>query len=457
MYEFYTKDNSRLINIKTYKHDSDWKKDLPEKVKNWLEISQFEKHGYAMMQGDDGELAAVYLLVEKGVNEIERVTNLVYKLPSYYTYCFQGISGSTYEYYALHWGLQSYQFCKFKESSKTAAKLYLTEDVNEIRMCSVLSGIFLVRDLINRPTEDLNTKQFSEVIEEICSEQGAKFRQVVGDKLLKENYPAIHAVGRASSHEPRLCHFEWGDKTHKKLTLVGKGVCFDSGGLSIKPSNAMVLMKKDMGGAAHALGLAQMIMKLKLPVYLNVYLPLVENAISANAIRPGDVIPSRKGLSVEVTNTDAEGRLILSDALTEACEHSPDLLIDFATLTGAARVAVGTEVAAFFTKNNSMARKLMDKGDELEDYVWQLPLHQPYKKLIQSNIADIDNSGKSPFAGATTAALFLNHFVEDSINWIHFDMMAYNVSARPGHPEGGEAQGLRTILNYIENEFVVYE
>jgi leucyl aminopeptidase len=455
MHSFFTdKVDSTPINIDILNKNNSWREELSPESLNWLDSTQFEESQFALMPDEAGRLAKVYVLVDGERSSIEQICDLVYKLPASNTYCLQGLSQADYEHHALYWGMHAYQFNLYKEAKKSPATLFLPEEVNQARVNAILEGIFLTRDLINTPTEEMNTAHISELIQKICSEQGAKFTEVVGDKLIKENYPAIHTVGRASDHEPRLCTLTWGDPTHKKLTLVGKGITFDTGGLNVKPGGAMGLMKKDMGGAANALGLALMIMKLRLPIYLNVFLPLAENSISANAMRPGDVIRMRSGLTVEVTNTDAEGRLVLADAIVKACEDEPELLIDFATLTGAARVAVGTEMAAFFTRNDILAHQLVDIGQDLDDWVWQLPLYKPYKKLINSKIADLDNSGGSPYAGATTAALFLNEFVDESINWLHFDMMAYNVSSRAGHPEGGEAQGLRTLLHYLESEFV---
>jgi leucyl aminopeptidase len=269
---------------------------------------------------------------------------------------------------------------------------------------------------------------------------------------LSKNYPAIHAVGRAASHAPRLIDLRWGKKHHPKLTLVGKGVCFDSGGLDLKPASGMRLMKKDMGGAAHAIGLSNMIMRAGLPVRLRMLVPAVENAVAGNAYRPGDVLSSRKGLSIEIDNTDAEGRVVLCDALTEAVSESPDLVIDFATLTGAARVALGTDLPAMFCNHDEVADSIAASARRVLDPVWRLPLHRPYRELIDSQIADILNSG-GPYGGAITAALFLQDFVPDSTPWVHFDLMAWNLRSRAGRPEGGEAMALRALLDYLRNRY----
>jgi leucyl aminopeptidase len=267
--------------------------------------------------------------------------------------------------------------------------------------------------------------------------------------LLKANFPAIHAVGRAANREPRLIEITWGNPKHRRIAVVGKGVCFDSGGLDIKGAEGMRLMKKDMGGAAHALALARLIMQAKLPVFLHMLIPAVENAISGNAYRPGDIVATRKGVTVEIGNTDAEGRVVLSDALAYAAESNPALIIDFATLTGAARVALGPELPAMFCNDEPTAAKLIAAAEEIGDPLWRMPLWQGYQRLFDTEIADINNSGRSGFAGAIVAALFLEHFVPDAIAWVHFDTYAWNDISRPGRPAGGEAMGLRAALQLL--------
>ncbi len=284
---------------------------------------------------------------------------------------------------------------------------------------------------------------------------GAQVDQIIGDDLLTQNYPTIHMVGRASTHAPRLIDLQWGDDHAPKVTLVGKGVCFDSGGLDIKPSAGMRYMKKDMGGAAHVLGLAHLIMSNQLPVRLRVLIPAVENAVAGNAFRPGDVIKTRKGLTVEIDNTDAEGRLVLCDALAEAQTENPDILIDFATLTGAARVALGTELPGFFCNQPAFATALQDAGNRSGDPVWELPLHAPYKDMLKSDIADMVNCAASPFGGAITAALYLQAFVEPKTTWAHFDIMAWNNRKLPGRPIGGEAFGVRAVYAALEKRYLM--
>ncbi|MGH6959389.1 MAG: leucyl aminopeptidase family protein, partial [Dongiaceae bacterium] len=309
-------------------------------------------------------------------------------------------------------------------------------------------AVFLVRDLVNTPAEDMGPAELAAAAEGVARAAGARLKVVVGDALLKANYPMVHAVGRASARAPRLIDLRWGDRG-PRIALVGKGVCFDSGGLDLKPSSNMLLMKKDMGGAAHVLALAQMIMATGLPVRLRVLVPAVENSVSGNAFRPLDVLRSRKGLTVEVGNTDAEGRLILADALAEACTEKPDLLVDCATLTGAARVALGTDLPALFANDDATAEALLRHGQAEDDPLWRLPLHRPYRKQLDSKVADINNVSAGAYGGAITAALFLAEFVEPAVPWVHIDMMAWNVSARPGRPEGGEAVALRALYALI--------
>tara|TARA_B100001123_G_C15074181_1_gene932868 strand:- start:149 stop:1006 length:858 start_codon:yes stop_codon:yes gene_type:complete len=276
---------------------------------------------------------------------------------------------------------------------------------------------------------------------------------IAGKDLLKKNYPSVHAVGRAAIQEPRLIDIAWGNVSAPKVTLIGKGVCFDSGGLDIKPASGMLKMKKDMGGAAQVLGLAHMIMDSALAVRLRVLVPAVENAISGNAFHPLDVLDTRKGLTVEVGNTDAEGRLILSDALAEAAREKPEMIIDFATLTGAARVALGTDLPALFCNDEQLAAALLSQGSHTADPFWRMPLWEGYKTHLSSNVADLSSTGSVPFGGAITAALFLEHFVEPDIPWAHIDLMAFNNNTRPGRPEGGEAQGIRAVYAMLKKRY----
>jgi len=309
-----------------------------------------------------------------------------------------------------------------------------------------------VRDLINTPANDMLPSHLASAAEDVAREFGARATTTVGDDLAK-GFPMIHAVGRASTDAPRLIDLVWGDPAHPKVTLVGKGVCFDSGGLDLKPANGMRLMKKDMGGAAHALGLARLVMANALPVRLRVLIPAVENAVAGNAFRPGDVIRARSGTTVEIDNTDAEGRLVLCDALSLACEEKPAALIDYSTLTGAARTALGTELPALFANDDALAVGIESAGRACADLVWRLPLHAPYKKMLDSKIADFANGSSSPYAGAIVAALFLETFVAAGVPWAHFDIMAWNTASQPGRPEGGEAMGLRAVYAMLAERF----
>jgi leucyl aminopeptidase len=311
----------------------------------------------------------------------------------------------------------------------------------------------LARDLINTPAEDMGPPELAEAAQTLAAKHGARYRVIVGDELLELNYPAIHMVGRAAAKAPRLIDFVWGNENAPKLTLVGKGVCFDTGGLDLKPSGGMRMMKKDMGGAATLLGLASAIMEAKLPVRLRVMVPAVENAVAGNAFRPLDIIKTRKGMTVEVGNTDAEGRLILCDALYEACNERPTLLIDMATLTGAARTALGPELPALFANDDAVADELLRFGLNESDPLWRLPLWKPYRQMIVSPIADLNNVSESSFAGAITAALYLDAFVTPGTPWIHIDTYAWNQKSRPGRPEGGEALAMRALYALIEHRF----
>jgi leucyl aminopeptidase len=292
----------------------------------------------------------------------------------------------------------------------------------------------------------------AKVTENLAKHYNGQVKQITGEQLLTENYPTIHAVGRASVHTPCLIDLTWGDTNNPQVTLVGKGVCFDSGGLDIKPAAGMRNMKKDMGGAAHVLGLAQLIMANKLPINLRVLIPAVENAVSSNALRPGDVVTTRKGLTVEIHNTDAEGRLVLCDALAEAENDEPELIIDFATLTGAMRVALGTELPGFFANNDEVAADITAAGLTNSDPVWRMPLHKPYEDLFKSTIADMTNCPAQPFGGAISAALYLQRFIEKT-DWVHFDIMAFNIRHLPGRPLGGEAFGIRAVYEYLAKRF----
>ncbi|OYY25653.1 MAG: leucyl aminopeptidase [Azorhizobium sp. 35-67-15] len=320
-------------------------------------------------------------------------------------------------------------------------------------LARTFEAVRLVRDLVNTPANDLGPAELEDAARRLAARHGANFRSIVGADLLARNFPLIHTVGRAATRAPRLLDLAWGPEDAPKVTLVGKGVCFDTGGLDIKPSSGMLIMKKDMGGAATALGLAHLIMSRGLKVRLRVLIPAVENAIAGDAFRPGDIFSSRKGLTVEIGNTDAEGRLVLADALSLADEDAPDLLVDFATLTGAARVALGPHLPPAYTDDEALAADLARHAQAQADPLWRLPLWRPYAAMIDSKVADINNAGAGGFAGSITAALFLARFVETAKSWLHLDIYAWNPSARPGRPEGGEAQTIRALDALIAERY----
>ncbi len=357
----------------------------------------------------------------------------------------------------LGWLLGQYRYDRYKaKKGSKGPRILLTDDPARIEETILIAeSTFLVRDLANTPAGDLGPEELEIAALALADECGAK-ADVVRDHELKEGYPMVAAVGGAASPEraPRLIELRWGDQRHPKVAVVGKGVCFDSGGLDIKPSSGMRLMKKDMGGAAHALALARLIMKFNLPVRLHLLLPAVENAISGSAFRPGDILKSRKGLTVEVGNTDAEGRLILGDALARAGEEQPELVLDFATLTGAARVALGPDLPALFVNDDGLASELLDAGTRTSDPVWRMPLWKHYEEMLSSDIADIGNVSDAPMAGSVTAALFLQKFVPDRMAWAHFDTFAWRSTNRPGRPKGGDALGLRAAWEMLRGRYV---
>lgn len=354
---------------------------------------------------------------------------------------------------SLGWMLGAYNFAQYNKKQDQGAKLVLPEGIDAEGLIREVEATYLARDLINTPANDMGPDQLEKTIQTLGHKFKAQVSVIKGDALLKKNFPMIHAVGRASVDAPRLIDLKWGNAKHPKVTLVGKGVIFDSGGLNIKPGSSMALMKKDMGGAANTIALAHMIMDAKLPVRLRLLVPAVENAISGNAFRPGDILPSRKGLTVEIGNTDAEGRLILGDALALGDEEKPDLMIDMATLTGAARVALGPDLPPFYTDDDELASAISTTSMELFDPLWQMPLWDPYQKMLSSKIADVNHISTGGFAGSITAALFLSRFVENAKSWAHFDIYGWTPTAKPWMPVGGEAQGIRTLFEVIKNKY----
>jgi len=353
---------------------------------------------------------------------------------------------------AVAWGLGSYAFDRYKKRKRPASRLAPPDGADMAEAGRLVAASWLARDLVNTPTNDMGPEALHKAAEGVAVKYAATFEAIVGDALVKHNYPLIHAVGRAASEAPRLLHLSWGDPAAPRVALVGKGVTFDTGGLDIKPSSGMRIMKKDMGGAAHALALAQIVMDAKLPVKLDVFLPVVENSIAGNAFRPGDVIKSRKGLTVEIDNTDAEGRLILADALTRASEDSPALVVDFATLTGAARTAMGPDIPPFYANDDALADELSKASVESNDPIWRLPLWDAYESEMDSPIADLKNTGDGAMAGSIYAALFLRRFV-NAPAWAHFDIYAWSPKEKPSRPQGGDAQALRAVWRVLKGRF----
>lgn len=429
---------------------SKWLDNQDSFIKNWLDQSEYKGQGLALIPSKEGQLDTA-IFVSDDLSQFFACADLAKSLPAK-TFLLQADAAHQLNA-AIAFGLASYRFEKYKTITQGQAKLALA-DANTVEQAQkFISAATLVRDMINTPASDMMPQHMSLAMSELATEFNAQFSEIIGDDLLTQNYPTIHAVGRASCHAPRLLDMHWGDTSHPKVTLVGKGVCFDSGGLDLKPGSAMRNMKKDMGGAAHVLGLARLIMSHNLPINLRVLVPSVENAVSDNAFRPGDVLTTRHGLTVEIDNTDAEGRLVLCDALSEANNDEPELIIDFATLTGACRVALGTELPGFFANDQATANALMLASERCQDPVWQLPLHQAYKDMLKSDIADMVNSVPTPFGGAITAALYLEAFVNKGTPWVHFDVMAWNNRNLPGRPVGGEAMGIRAVFDMLASRY----
>jgi leucyl aminopeptidase len=353
----------------------------------------------------------------------------------------------------LAFALGSYRFTRYRKGEPPAARLAAPPGVDVADIIRMSEAATLARDLINTPANDMGPDELAEAARNVADRFGATYRCIVGDELVQQNFPLIHAVGRASPRAPRLIDFTWGDPSHPKVTLVGKGVCFDTGGLDLKPSSAMLIMKKDMGGAANILALAQMAMAAKLKIRLRVLIPAVENSVAGNAFRPLDIFPSRKGPTVEIGNTDAEGRLVLADALALADEEKPDLLIDMGTLTGAARVALGPDLPPYYTNDEALAGDVARFSREENDPLWRMPLWPAYDKWLDSKVADINNAPSNGFAGSITCALFLQRFVDAATRWLHVDIYGWTPTAKPARPEGGECQAARAVYKLLSERY----
>ena len=434
-----------------------WREAAPARERDWATATGFtgEAGKLAFLPDGEGRLGRVLVGRADGEAAMWTFAGLSETLPpGRYRIETPPESGDATRL-ALGWALGTYAFGRYRDPKKQAgqAELMWPEGADRGLVKRLAAAVFVARDLINTPASDMGPEELADAATGVAEKSGAYHHTLVGDALLAENYPTIHAVGRASTRPPRLVDIVWGDEAAPKLTLVGKGVCFDSGGLDLKQPSGMRMMKKDMGGAAIILGLAQAIMDAGLPVRLRVLLPMVENSVAGNAMRPLDIVRTRKGLTVEIGNTDAEGRLILCDALAAASQEKPALLLDAATLTGAARVAVGPELAALFCNDDALASGLGAAGAAEDDPLWRMPLWRPYRRLLDSKIADLNNVSEGPHAGAITAALYLQEFVEPGIPWAHLDVMAWNNRARPGRPEGAEAQALRALYAYVAARF----
>ncbi len=406
----------------------------------------------AVLPGDAADDWSMLLVCDEPDHSPWRIASLGEQLPEGTYRLAAGEPGAA----MLGWLLAQYRFDRYRKDDKPVGpRTLLTGEPGRIaEMLALAAATGRVRDLVNTPAADMGPAELEAAAEMLARDHGATLSVTRGDAL-EQGYPMIHAVGMAAARgrEPRLIELEWGHADHPRLALVGKGVCFDTGGLDIKPSAAMRLMKKDMGGAAHALALADLVMRLRLPVRLHLLVAAVENAVAGNAFRPGDVLRTRKGLTVENTNTDAEGRLVLGDALTRAVEAKPELILDFATLTGAARVALGPDLPALFANDDALAAALIDAGTAANDPLWRLPLWDGYDEMLKSDIADLVNAAEGGFAGSITAALFLRRFVPKDIAWAHLDLFAWRPAARPGRPKGGDAMGLRAAWAMLKTRY----
>ena len=432
-----------------------WLADQPEGIHAWVKSTGFKaaQRSLSLVAGEDGALGSVLFGVEAH-DDFWAYADLPGRLPAGSYRIDARMERAAATGAALGWALGCYAFDRYA-AKRTAPVPVLVwpAGADRAHVRAAAEATTTIRDLINTPAGDMGPAELAAAARRLGEANGARIAEIKGSALLRQGYPTIHAVGRASANAPRLVDLRWGPPDAPRVTLVGKGVCFDSGGLDIKPAQGMLRMKKDMGGAAHVMGLAQMIMSAGLHIRLRVLVPAVENSVSGNALRPLDVIRTRSGLTVEVGNTDAEGRLILCDALTEAESEGPALIVDCATLTGAARIALGAELPAFFCNDDALAGEFLEAAEAVSDPVWRLPLWRPYRRMLDSKTADISNVSEGGMAGSITAALYLQEFVNRETPWIHLDIMAWNLTARPGRPVGGEAQGMRALYALIESRF----
>jgi leucyl aminopeptidase len=425
---------------------------LPEPARQFALANGFtaKPGAYLALPSADGKIAQVIFGLEDETSnsrDLFRPGQLPGLLPAG-VYRFANAPHDT-RLAALAFALGAYRFGRYRKTDAADVRLLPPDGIDTADISRMTEGAYLARDLINTPANDMGPEELALAARDLAARFGANFNCIVGDDLTRQNFPLIHAVGMASSRAPRLIDLSWGDPAHPKVTLVGKGVCFDAGGLDLKPSSGMLIMKKDMGGAANVLALAQMVMDAKLKIRLRVLIPAVENAVAGNAFRPLDIFTSRKGLTVEIGNTDAEGRLVLADALALACEEKPELLIDLGTLTGAARVALGPDLPPFYTNDETLALNLAACAKDENDPLWRLPLWPPYDAWLDSKVANLNNAPSGTFAGSITCALFLQRFVEGAKSWLHVDIYGWTPSAKPARPEGGECQAARAIYKLL--------
>ncbi len=443
----------------TFAGKSNWetiRAELPEHARQFADANGFSgKPGaYLTLPTADGQIAGVLFGIEDDSaksRDLFRPGALPGLLPAG-VYRFANAPHDT-RLAVLAFALGRYRFARYRTADAPDVRLVPPNGIDTADIVRMADAATLARDLINTPSNDMGPAELAQAAKDVAMRFGAEFGCIVGDDLVMRNFPLIHAVGMASSRAPRLIELNWGDPARPKVTLVGKGVCFDTGGLDLKPSAGMLLMKKDMGGAANVLALAQMVMDAKLKLRLRVLIPAVENAVAGNAFRPLDIFPSRKGLSVEIGNTDAEGRLILADALALADEEKPDLLIDMGTLTGAARVALGPDLPPFYTQDERLAQDLAACAIKENDPVWRMPLWPPYDAWLDSKLANLTNAPSGTFAGSITCALFLQRFVEHAKSWLHLDIYGWMPTAKPARPEGGECQAARAVYRLLSERY----
>jgi len=456
-YKFFSssRDAIAISLIETTTFD-EWIKEQPSFVKTWVKASGFsaEEGSHCLVPGPRGTLSEVLVGTQEVIG-IWALAGLPENLPMGTYFIKTKLKKQLATDLAVGWALACYRFEKYKtqKNLRKFPNLVWPKGCDRDAVIRSVDAVFMVRDLINTPAEDMGPPELANAARKLARLHKARFRTIVGDALLKENFPTIHAVGRASSKPPRLIDFTWGRPRAPKVTLVGKGVCFDTGGLDLKTASGMLRMKKDMGGAACVLGLAHMVMDAHLDVRLRVLIGAVENSVSGNAYHPADVIKTRAGITVEIGNTDAEGRLVMCDALSLAEEEAPELLADYSTLTGAARIALGPELSAYFCNDDRLASDISHAGQAVDDPTWRLPLWEGYRHLIDSPVADVNNVGSIGQGGAITAALYLQEFVSEKTPWVHFDIMAWNNRNRPGRPIGGEAMGIRALFKVIQRRF----